>query len=147
MRFLASGAAGRAGLGAAEVFGAGQFVAGVIDHFVGTHFRCSIRTKVVNLVRKNYENEEHEELQRERLQHAPIRHERVGSFSGEPGARTRKSRTDAGDEFLPARSPLHQQRGRVMKLSDRDLFELESFGHASVCFWLRCNAGGKQVVS
>ncbi len=147
MGFLASSAARRARLSAAKIFRARKFVAGIINHFVGAHFGCGVGTETVNLVRKNDEDEEHQELQRERLQHAPVGHERVRSFSGKPRTRTRKCRTDAGDEILPARGPLNQKLGGVVKLNDRDLFELESFGHASAYFWLRCNTGGKQVVS
>ena len=149
MRFLASGAAGRAGLSAAEIFSARQFVAGIIDHFVGTNFGCGVRTEPVDLVRKNHEDEEHEKLQRERLQHAPIGHERVGSFAGQPNTRARKRRTDAGDKFIPTRGPLDQQLGRIVTLNDRDLFELESFGHASVGSGFGAMPGGNtcQLVS
>ncbi len=50
------------------------------------------------------------------------------SFPSQAGTRVGKGRTDVGDEFIPTRGPLEQQLRRVMKLDDRDLFELESFG-------------------
>jgi len=57
MRFLATGAASGSGLGAAQVLGARQFVAGVIDHFIRPHFRWRVRTELGNL-RRNYNDGE-----------------------------------------------------------------------------------------
>jgi hypothetical protein len=64
VRFLASGAAGGARLGAAKVFGARQFVAGVIDDFVGFQLCRSVGAKLVNLPRENDDDEQQEQLQR-----------------------------------------------------------------------------------
>ena len=61
--FLTAGAAGGAGLRAAEVFGPRQFVAGIIDHFIGFQLRWSVGPKLVNLSRKNDDDEQQECLQ------------------------------------------------------------------------------------
>ena len=87
MRFLAAGVAGRARLGAAEVLGARQFIAGVIEHLIGTHLRRGVGTEAVNLPRKNYQDEQYEQLHEERHDHAPIRHESVRSLTGQPRTR------------------------------------------------------------
>jgi hypothetical protein len=50
-------------------------------------------------------------------------------FTGEARARAGEGRTNGGDKLLPARRPLDQQLGRIVKFDDRDIFELESFGH------------------
>jgi len=63
MRFLASGAAGGTGLGAAEIFGARQFVAGVVDHFVRFQLCRRVGAKLVNLPRENDNDEQQEQLQ------------------------------------------------------------------------------------
>jgi hypothetical protein len=58
MRFLASSAAGRARLGAAEILRAGQFVAGVVKHLVGIYLRRGVGTEVVDLPREHYQDEQ-----------------------------------------------------------------------------------------
>ena len=45
-------------------------------------------------------------------------------FAGKARARARKSRTDRGNELLPARRPLHQELGRVVQMHHVP-FELE----------------------
>jgi hypothetical protein len=57
MRFLPTGAAARAGLGAAEVFGARKFVARIVDHFIGLYLRRGVGTKPGDLPR-NYDHDE-----------------------------------------------------------------------------------------
>jgi hypothetical protein len=57
MRFLSAGLAVGARLSAAEVFGARQLVAGVIDNFVGA-LGWSVGTELSNLPRKNHDNED-----------------------------------------------------------------------------------------
>jgi hypothetical protein len=133
MRFPAAGAAGGAGLGAAEIFGARQFVAGVVDYFIGLQPGWSVGAKAGNLPRENHDDEQEERFQKERRHHAPVREKTVGSFTGQARTTTSESRTDGSDELVPSRGPLNQQLGRVMKLGERDLFELESFAQARVC--------------
>jgi len=127
VRFLAAGAAGRTCLGAAKVFGAWQFVAGVIDHFIRTHLGWRVGTEPGDLWRNDYDDEQQKRIQQPRSEHAPVRENTVGSFTGQACAGAGKSRTDGSDELLPGRGPLDQELGRVMKL-DR-VFELESIGH------------------
>ncbi len=52
MRFVTAGAAGGSGLGAAKVFGARQFVAGIIDHFIGLYLGWGVGAKLGNLLRE-----------------------------------------------------------------------------------------------
>ncbi len=58
MRFLTAGVAVGARLSAAEVLGARQFVAGVINNFVGAQLGWSVGTELSNLPRKNHDNED-----------------------------------------------------------------------------------------
>jgi hypothetical protein len=129
MRFLTSSASRGAGLGAAEVFGAGQFIARVVDDAIGLQPGRSVGAKAVNLLRKNDEDEHAERFQQQRGNHAPVGSDPVWSFPGQSRTRPCKGRTDRGDELVPRRGPLDQELGRVMKL-DR-VFELEGIGHWS----------------
>src|SRR5580700_8504264 len=72
MRFMASGAPGGSGLGAAQVFGARQFVAGIIDHFIGLHLGWSVRAKLGNLLRDNDQDKQHERFQQQGSEHACV---------------------------------------------------------------------------
>ena len=63
VRLLATGAAARSGLSAAEVFGARQFVRRVVDDFIGAQLRCGVGAQAVNLPRKNHDDEQQERLQ------------------------------------------------------------------------------------
>jgi len=64
MRFLASRASGDTRLRATKIFGAGQFIAGIIDHFIGFQLRRRVGAQLVNLPRKHDEDEEQESLQK-----------------------------------------------------------------------------------
>ncbi len=130
MRFAAASAAGGAGLGSAQIFGAREFVGGVIDDFVGLNAGRGIGTEAVNFVRKNHEDENDEGLQQQGCGHATVGENSVGSFSGQPRGGAGEGGTDGGGEFLPARRPLHQKLGSVVEASE--FFELESVGHDEV---------------
>jgi hypothetical protein len=129
MRFLSAGAAAGAGLGAAEVFGAWKFVARIVDHFIGLDPGRGVGAKAGNLAWKNCDYEQQERFEQQRSQQAAVGKDAVRRFTGEARAGAGEGRTDGGDEFLPARRPLDQQFGRVVKFDDRDVFELESFRH------------------
>ena len=58
MRFLTAGLTVGARLSPAEVFGARQLVAGVIDNFVGARLGWSVGTELSNLPRKNHDDED-----------------------------------------------------------------------------------------
>ena len=60
MSLLAASAAGDAGLRAAEIVGARQFVAGVVDHFIRANLRRGVGTETVNLPWKNHHHEQQE---------------------------------------------------------------------------------------
>lgn len=138
MRFLASGAAGDAGLRATKVLGAGQFVAGVVDHFIGFQFRRRVGTQLINLPRKHDNDEEQEGLQQERGKHSAVREDAVWSFPGQASTGAGKGRTDGSNELLPARRPFDQELGRVVTLDDPDFCELERLGqNVSVLFGLQ----------
>jgi hypothetical protein len=57
MRFLASSVATAAALGSAQIFSAGQFIARVIDDFIGTQMWCGVRAKARDLRGNNHGNE------------------------------------------------------------------------------------------
>jgi hypothetical protein len=101
MRFLSAGAAGCASLGAAQVFGAWQFIAGIVDHFKGPDFGSGVGAETCNLPRKNHDDEQQERLQQPGSEHAPVREKTVGSFPGQARARAGKGRTNRSDELLP----------------------------------------------
>jgi hypothetical protein len=127
MRFVTTGAAGGSGLSAAEVFSAGQFVAGVVDDFVGTYPGRRVGTEVGNLSGKNDDDEQQECLQQHCGDHPPIWGDAIGSFAGQARTGAGKGGADGGDEALPARGPLNEQPGLVVQV-DR-VFELECSGH------------------
>ena len=132
MGLLTSGAAGGAGLSSAEVFGARQFVAGIVDHFVGLQLGRGVGTKAGNLTRKNRDDEQQKRLNQQRSQHAAVGKNAVRSFTREARSGTSKRRTDGGDELVPTRRPFDQQLGRIVKLDDPDFFELESFDQVKI---------------
>jgi hypothetical protein len=130
MRFLTAGAACDSGLGAAEVFGAGQFVAGVIDHFIGPHFWCGVRAELGDLLRDYDEDEQHEGFEQQGGQHAGVRENTVRSFAGQAGSGAGEGGRDGGDEVLPSRGPFDQELGRVVKITKLGrFFELERVAH------------------
>ena len=55
--FLAAGAAGDAGLRSSQIFSARQFVAGIVNHFIGFQLGWGVRTKFVNLPGQNHNHE------------------------------------------------------------------------------------------
>lgn len=63
MGFLAAGASGLAGLSAAEVFGAWKFVAGIVDHFVGTQFGRGVGPEAIDLAWKDDDDEDQKRFQ------------------------------------------------------------------------------------
>jgi hypothetical protein len=135
MSFLASSAAGGGGLRAAKIFGARQFVARVVDHFVGLQLRRRIGPQLINLTGKHDEDKEQEGLQKQRGEHSAVGENAVGSFAGKAAAGAGKGWADGSNELLPARRPFDQELGRVVMLDDPDLCELERFGQ-NVSVWL-----------
>jgi hypothetical protein len=63
--FLAASAAIHAGLRSTQVFGAREFVAGVVDHFIRTHLRCGVGTEAIYLPRKNGNHKQQKRLQQQ----------------------------------------------------------------------------------
>ena len=130
MGFVTAGAAGSSGLGAAKIFGARQFVAGVIDYFIGTHLGCGVRTEAGNLARNHYDDKQQEGLENPTGQHARVGENAVRSFAGQARAGAGEGRADGGDELLPSRGPLDQELGSVVRIPKLDrVFELEGIGH------------------
>lgn len=127
MSFAAARAAGGGGLGSTQIFGAGQFVGGVIDDFVWLDARRGVGTEAVNFAGKNHENENQKCLQQERRGHATVRENSMGSFSGQARGGEGEGGTDGGGELLPARGPLDQELGSLVEVGE--FFELESVGH------------------
>ena len=58
MRFPAPGTAGGAGLRPADILGARQFVAGIVDHFIGNQLRRGVGPHAGNLPRQNHDDED-----------------------------------------------------------------------------------------
>lgn len=127
MRLLASGAASRASLSAAKIIGAGQFIGRVIDHFIRPQLWRCVGPEFFNLPRQKRNRDQQQQLQRERCQNSAVGNNSGLSLTGQRRAGARESRTDRGDELLPARRPLDQQFGRSMDLNDADGVELERF--------------------
>ena len=130
MGFVTAGAAGSSGLGAAKIFGARQFVAGVIDHFMGPYLGCGVRTEPGNLARNHDDDKQQEGLENPTGQHARVGENTVRSFARQARARVGEGGTDGGDELLPSRGPLDQELRRVVRIAKLDrVFELEGIGH------------------
>jgi hypothetical protein len=60
MGFLSAGAAGCAGLSAAQILGAGEFVARVVDDFVGLQAGRGVGAEAGDLARNNDDYEKQE---------------------------------------------------------------------------------------
>lgn len=60
MGFVASGAGGCAGLGSAEIFDAGEFIAGVVDDFVGLQMRRGVGAQSIDFAGNEDDGEEQE---------------------------------------------------------------------------------------
>ena len=114
--FAASGAACCAGLSAANVFGAGQFIAGVVDDFIGLKAGSGIGAKACDLARKNHQHENQKSLQQQGCAHTTVRENTVRGLSGQTRAGAREGRRDGSDEFLPARRPLNQELRSLVEL-------------------------------
>jgi hypothetical protein len=118
-------------MGSAKVFGAGQLVAGVVDHLIGFQLRRRVWTELVDLARYHDDHKKQKQLQQDRGDHSAVRENADGSFSSQARARARKGRANRGDEILPAWRPLDQQLGSVVKLDDPNFLDLESVGQIS----------------
>ena len=130
MRIVTTGAAGGSGLCAAQVFGARQFVAGIIDHFIRTHFGCRVGAQFINLAWKNYHNKDQEGFQQEGGKRSSVGENTVRGFAGQARTGAGEGGADGGDEVLPPRRPLDQELGRIVQMTKLDgVFELECIGH------------------
>jgi hypothetical protein len=58
MSFVTAGTAGGAGLGSAQVFGAGQFVGRIVDDFIGLETGWGIGAEALDFAGKNHQDEE-----------------------------------------------------------------------------------------
>jgi len=56
MGFLSAGATGGAGLSSAQIFGAGKFVGGVVDDFIGLEAGCGVGTKAGDFAGNDHQN-------------------------------------------------------------------------------------------
>jgi hypothetical protein len=83
MRFLAAGAACRCSFRSAEIFGAGKFVAGVIDHIVRRNSWRDIRPQLRHFDLHEDSGEDNESLEKIRGKHDPHRNQTERSFAGE----------------------------------------------------------------
>lgn len=108
MRVVTAGAAGGSSRGAAQVFGARQFVAGVVDHFIGLYLRCGVGTELRNLLRDYDQDEHYERFQQQRSQQACVGENTVRSFACQARTGAGEGGADRSDEFLPSRRPFDQ---------------------------------------
>jgi hypothetical protein len=131
MSLAAASTAGGASLRAAHILSARQFVAGIVDDFVGNEFRRGVGTHVGNLPRKNHHNENQKCFQQQRGRHVPMRGNTVRRFASQSGPRAGKRGADGTNELFPARRPLDEEFRRIVDV-DKDIgpFELERFGQA-----------------
>jgi len=86
MCLLATGASSGAGLSAAKVFGARQFVGGIINDFVRAQRWRGVGAQAVNLPRKNHDDEEQKRFQQKRSQQTPVGQNAEWSFAGQAWA-------------------------------------------------------------
>lgn len=93
-RFLASGSGGLSGFCSAEIFGARQFVAGIVNHFIRPQFRRSVGTETIDFARQSQPREQQSQLQKQRSGETAIRHSAGWSFTGERRPGARESGTD-----------------------------------------------------
>jgi hypothetical protein len=134
----------------AEIFGARQFVAGVVDHFVGLQPGSGVGAKAVDLAGKKQGRDQQQKLQEQRRGEAAIGKLSVSGFTGEARPGTGESGSDRSNEFFPARRPLHQELGAFWQLADgRNCFELESVAQLSsrLCYAWAVEAGKCPVSS
>ncbi len=134
MSFAATGASGCAHFRAAQIFGARQFVWGVIDDFIWLQLRGSVGAQMGDFSRNVQQKQNCNELEDKRCTHAAPVKAAERSFSGETWRGARECGTDRRDELFPARRPLDQQLRFSAKLADDAAFELEHLGQAGIEF-------------
>ena len=130
MGFVASGACGGAGLGSAEIFDAGEFVAGIVDDFIGLQTGRGVGAQSVDFAGNDDDREEQKGFEKPGGEESTIREKTVGSFAGEAGAGAGKGGADGSDKLVPTRRPLDQELGSVVEVGGG--FELESVGHGVI---------------
>jgi hypothetical protein len=81
--FVAAGAARHPGLRSGQVLGAGQFVAGIIDHVVAGQLGRSIGAHLPDLYRQDDDHEQEEKLHPQRGQHAAVGKKTVRCLAGQ----------------------------------------------------------------
>jgi hypothetical protein len=106
---------------------AGEFVARVVDDFVGLEPGCGVGAETVDFAGKNHQDENQECLHQQGDDEAAVGKDAEGGFSGEARAGAGEGGADVGGELLPARRPLDEELGSVVE--GDEFFELESFGH------------------
>lgn len=127
MGFVAAGAGGCARLGTAKVFDAGEFVAGVVDDFIGLQAGRGIGAQAVDFAGNDDDGEDQERFEKAGGDESGIGEKSMGGFAGETRAGAGKGRADGGGELLPAGRPLDQELGGVVE--GGRFFELERVGH------------------
>jgi len=128
VRLFASSSTCGAGLRAAQILRARQFVARVIDHLIRLDFGRSVRKQPGYLSRQHNHHEKEKGLDHPGSQQTSIGKNAVGSLPSQPFTRATESGTDRSNELAPGRGPLHQELGRIVALDRR--FELEGMTHA-----------------
>jgi hypothetical protein len=129
MSFLTSRGRGFSGLRSAEIFGARKFVAGIIDDFIRTQLGRRIGAKAIDLPGEVDHREYEKQLQDQRSYEVTVTDTAQRSLTGKAWPGAGKCRTDGREKLAPARRPLDQKPGCVIKLDNCDLIELEIFSH------------------
>jgi hypothetical protein len=106
--FVSAGLATRSGLRATEIFGAGKFIAGVVDDVVAGQPGRDVRAQLVELHRHNDRGKDQESLDQPTRDHAAIRKHAVRNLASKASSRARQSRADRRGELMPRRRPLDQ---------------------------------------
>jgi hypothetical protein len=63
MSFLASSSRGFSSFRSAEIFGARELIARIVDDFIGMQLGCGVRAKAVDLARESDQGKQQEHLQ------------------------------------------------------------------------------------
>jgi hypothetical protein len=130
MGFLSASATGGARLSSAQIFGAGKFVGGVVDDFIGLEAGCGVGTKAGDFAGNDHQNKNEQCLQQEGRDKAAVWADAERGFAGETCAGASEGGTDVGGKFVPARRPLDEELGSVV--AGGQFYELESFDHVEI---------------
>jgi len=126
LSFVSSRRPASSSLRAGQIFGAGKFVAGVVDDVVAGQPGRDVGPQLRQLYGHNDGGEDQESFGQPAGNHAAVRKHAVGRFTGQAGLGARQGGADRRDELAPGRGPLDEQLGHVVEFDG--LLELGYIG-------------------